>query len=380
MAELLLLTRSLNFGGAERQLTVLASQLYRRGISMSVAAFYGDGPFRAVLESSGVEVQSLGKRSRWDLVRFSVRLIRMVRDARPAVIYSFLPGPNIAALMMKLVTPRSNIAWAVRSSEMDSAQRDWLGRLVAGVENIGAPLTAVIICNSQAARRYAIARGFPKEKVKVVYNGIDTRRFEPRETTRCVVRNEWGIRDEHVVVGLVARLHPMKDHATFLRAAAIASEARPNLRFVCVGDGPRSYTEQLRALSDSLGLRIRVLWAGARPDVEAVYNAFDIATLTSTSEGFPNVVGEAMACGVPCVVTDAGDAPEIVGDTGIVVPKGDPDQLATGWGRMLDAVHQDRSGLSERVRTRIVERFSLDRMVDRTLEVLGMSVAQGHDL
>lgn len=371
MARVLLLTRSFKLAGAERQIAELAVQLNRRGVSAAILGFY-DGPLRKPLESAGVDVHLLGKRGRWDFAWFAVRLMRKIRAHRPEVIYSFLSGPNLASLAMKPATGSPRIVWGVRASGADSAQQDIVGRLVEWFEASGSRWVDAVVCNSEAGKRYVDARGFRAPETVVIANGIDTDRFRPCLKSRSVIRNRWAIDPQSEVVGLVARLHAEKDHPTFLRAAAVAARSRPNIRFVCVGDGPKRYAEELRSLAKSLGFGDRVVWEGSRPDIENVYNALDVATLTSVKEGFPNVIGEAMACGVPCVVTDVGDTAKIVGDTGIVVPSGHPDQLAAGWMRMLDAVREDRSNRSGLVRTRIEQLFSVDRMVDETLAILGL--------
>ena len=127
----------------------------------------------------------------------------------------------------------------------------------------------------------------------------------------------------------------MKDHPTFLRAAAQFARQNADARFVCVGDGAAAYRDELRTLTRSLGLDDRLVWAGEHGDVKAAYNAFDIATLSSAfGEGFPNAVGEAMACGVPVVGTDVGDVRPIVGELGEVVAPGQPEPLCAGWARL----------------------------------------------
>jgi glycosyltransferase involved in cell wall biosynthesis len=145
---------------------------------------------------------------------------------------------------------------------------------------------------------------------------------------------------------------------------------RNDVRFVCVGEGKSPFKEELQRMAGHLRLGDRVLFAGMRKDIRAIYNSFDIATLTSLGEGFPNVVGEAMACGIPCVVTDAGDSERIVGSTGIVVPPGDPQALAQGWQKILEMGPEEKADLGKKARDRIVSSFGTDVFVDRTEETL----------
>jgi glycosyltransferase involved in cell wall biosynthesis len=197
----------------------------------------------------------------------------------------------------------------------------------------------------------------------VIPNGIDTKRFCPDPEARQRIRAEWGVTESEKLIGLVGRLDPMKDHPTFLRAAALLMQEREDVHFVCVGDGPADYRRELHALGEELGLGQRLIWASARGDMPAVYNALDIATSSSYGEGFPNVVGEAMACGVPCVVTHVGDSARIVGETGVVVPPKDPEALAVGW---KSSLARDGSEVALKARLRVEENFSVGRMVERT--------------
>jgi glycosyltransferase involved in cell wall biosynthesis len=168
----------------------------------------------------------------------------------------------------------------------------------------------------------------------------------------------------------------MKDHANLLTAAAAFARSNSDARFVCAGDGPAAYRNELQDLAGSLGLADRVVWTGEIGDVKAAYNAFDIATLPSAfGEGFPNVVGEAMACGIPVAATDVGDVRPIVGDLGEVVPPKNPDLLCAGWDRLRRRLMQD-PGLRQATRNSIVANYGLDAMVRRTEDILARLMAE----
>jgi glycosyltransferase involved in cell wall biosynthesis len=203
--------------------------------------------------------------------------------------------------------------------------------------------------------------------MEVIPNGIDTDTFRPDGTRGAGPRAEWSIRGGERVVGIAARLDPMKDHPTFLRAAGIAARKNANVRFVCVGDGPESYRRELLDLADRCGVADRVVWAGARDDMPAVYEAFDVATSTSVSEGFSNAIAEAMASGTPCAVTDVGDSRRIVGDVGRVVPPRDAEALAAAWLELLEGEGRPEP---DRVRDRIVRTYSVDLLADRSEDLL----------
>lgn len=366
---LVILARSLEYGGAERQLVALATGLHRRGHRVAVALFYGGGPLERDLHDAGVPVVSFEKKGRWDVAGFVVRLASFLRRERPDVVHGYLAMPNLLALALRPAY-RGKVVWGVRGSAVDTGDFDRLERAVDRAEGRLARFADLVIANSHAGKQAIVAQRFPAGKVLVVPNGIDTDRFRPDPEAGRRFRAEIGVPEHAPLVGLVGRIDPQKDHATFLRAAAAVARERDGVHVACVGSGPAAEAARLQALAAELGLGERLRWIPARADVPAVYNGLDALVLSSAyGEGFPNVVGEAMACGVPCVVTDVGDAAFVVGDVGAVVPARDPARLAAAISSTLDALAAgaiDRAAL----RQRIVEHFSLPLLVERTEGVL----------
>jgi len=336
---------------------------------VTVATFYGGGAFRPEMEAiEGVRLVSLGKKRRWDLLPFLANLWRAVRVCRPDILFGDMsPANELGWAMGKMVGAK--IVWAVQSSYVNFSDYDWLPGIL---HRLGAALSGradLIIANSFAGRRYHEETGYRCDRMIVIHNGIDTATYRPDPEAGARVRTQWKIESGQKLIGLVARLDPMKDHPTFLRAAAILSHQKPDTRFVCVGDGSRSYARGLRELAASLG--VPVLWAGARTDGPAFFNALDIGCCSSDSgEGLPNAIAEAMACGVPCVATDVGDLALLVGKTGALVPAGDPAALASGIGELLERLETDPGGCRRLVRERIVSEFGVDRLSERTAAAL----------
>ncbi|WP_235893090.1 glycosyltransferase [Pelomicrobium methylotrophicum] len=365
-----LFIRSLDIGGAERQLVMLAKGLHARGVDVRVLTFYPGGALRPELEAAGIPVSDLDKRGRWDVLPFLWRLWRWLRRQRPDVLYSWLPTANTIAAIVGRFAAVPRIVWGVRASNVDAACYDWLHRVEQGLASRLAQLADSIVCNSEAGARWHEAMGYPAKPMVVIENGIDTAYFHFSEAERLRLRREWGVGEEEVLIGLVARLDPMKDHETFLRAAAILVKERNDIRFVCVGDGPDDYRARLHQLATDLDIAAHVVWAGPRNDLPAVYSALDIASSSSSfGEGFSNAIAEAMACERPCVVTDVGDSARIVGKVGEVSPPRDPVALAGAILKMLDRIGQN-ADIGRQARARIVEEFSVDRMVSRTMQVV----------
>jgi glycosyltransferase involved in cell wall biosynthesis len=361
--KILLLCHSLSIGGTERQLVVLAKGLRLRGHDVTVMVFYGNGALESELRDQDIPVLDLGKAGRWDALPFFIRSVRAIRRLQPATIYGFLGTPNLLACLLRLFAPGAAVVWGVRAARVDLDRYDWLTRWLYRLECSMSRFADLVICNSRAGLQYAVAHGFPSRKMIVIPNGIDVERFHPDARARSRLREEWGVADDEVLIGLVGRLDPMKDHHTFLRAAAVLMSEQPQARFICVGDGPEAYASELHRLAGELAVDRKLIWVNARRDVSAVFNALDITCLSSSGEGFPNVVAESMACGVPCVVTDVGDAAFIVGVTGEVVPPMDPGALARGLSRLMGRLGPD---LKRAARAAVVERFTEDRLVVST--------------
>jgi glycosyltransferase involved in cell wall biosynthesis len=363
------LIRDLHFGGAQRQLIELATGMHRAGWPVRVFVMYGGGVNEPDLRARGVPITILGKSGRWDVVGFWYRMMRAIRRHRPAVLHSYLGTENVLAVTMRPFLRGAKIVWGVRSSDMDYRRYGRLPGLIFRVELALARFVHLIICNSSAGREFHVGLGFPADRSVVVSNGIDSDRYHPDGEARAAVRAEWGVAEDELLVGVVARLDPKKDHAGFLRAAAVVAAREPRARFICIGGGAAAYQAELAALGDQLGLA-RLIWAGARSDMPRAYNALDLLVSSSSwGEGFPNVVAEAMASGVPAVVTAAGDSTLVVGDTGWVCRAQDADDLARAMGEALaDPVALRGRGIE--ARRRIVTEFSIDRLVRNTGDVM----------
>lgn len=363
--KILFIARQLNIGGAERQLVTLANELAARGHEIVIASYYPGGALSKKLDTSRVRLISLDKRSRWDVFSFCFNVVRVVRREKPAVVHGWMYTQNVIATIGKIFHPQVKLFWCIRSSNLSDVL-DWLENATVWFQNRLAPLADCIVVNSQAGLEYAVADGIPREKLRFIPNGIDTDLFYPDQAERQRVRAEWGVTDSEKVVGNVSRFDPIKNHPFFLRAAAKVAAEYPNVRFVCIGHGKAAYLESLQAQASALGIADKVMWVQARPDIRAMYNALDVLCSTSLSEGFPNVIGEAMACGRRCVVTDVGDSKLVVDDTGAAVPSNDVEALAAALRRELEAPE----ALNLAARQHILDNFTVAHLAERTEQTL----------
>lgn len=365
---ILFLVRSLDVGGAERQIVALARGLQRRGHAVDIAVFYLGGLFEADLRSSGIAVHDLRKRGRWDTLRFTARLAALVRSLRPDVVHAYMEA-NVFASALKPLTG-VKVAWGIRTAKVDLRHYDRFEQLYPLLERLSSGLADAIVANSSAARRRAIANRLPADKIVVVPNGIDCEefRFDPEGRTR--LRAKWGVPDDRVLVGVVGRLDPIKNHGNFLRAAALVAAARRDAHFVCIADTEtrKGYRDKLLALAAELDLTDKLSWVNEGKVTRAVYSALDLAVLSSDpGESFPNVVGEAMACGRATVTTDSGDAALVVGNPRRVVPPQDHEALARCIRWVIDGVERHDPFAT---RSRITSTYSIEALAARTEQVL----------
>lgn len=342
-------------------LAKLVGAMDRARFSNTVISLTDRGQLGEQIESSGVVVHALGmKRGRPDISALP-RLIRLFRSLNPTIVQSWLYHADFLSTLAVWFAGSPILVWNVRCSEMDLARYPPLTRWVQRVLAQWSATPAAVIVNSEAGRKLHEQIGYRPRRWDVIPNGFDTQRFHPDSSVRLPLRKEWHVPDDAVIVALVARVDPMKDHATFLDAAQEVSKARPNVHFFLVGKDTQTLTPavSVRGLSG----RVRVL--GYRSDIDRLLPGVDVLCLSSVGEGFPNVLGEAMACGIPCVSTDVGDARSIIADTGLVVPVRDPALLAQAIIGMIDRGAAARERLGCAARARIEGEYSLSKIVDR---------------
>jgi glycosyltransferase involved in cell wall biosynthesis len=361
------LITGLDVGGAELTLARLVGRLRERGVRSTVVSLTGAGPVTARIREAGVAVRSLGLRHGAIAPGALLRLRDMVRRERPDVVQTWLYHADLAGTLAVWASERPSarpvLVWNVRASTASAAHDKWLSAMTRRACAWLSGRPTAIVANSRAGVDAHARLGYRPRRWVVIPNGVDLEEFRPDPATRLAVRRELGVPDAAPVVGLVARVHPKKGHDVFLAAAAAMLARAPSLHVLLAGSGVDAASEPFRswlhALPDGAAGRVRLL--GCRADVPRIQAALDVACSASLfGEGFPNVVAEAMACGVPVVATDVGDAARVVGDQGVIVPPGDAEALAARCLELLE--DQDRrQRLGAGARRRIEESFAFDR-------------------
>jgi len=366
----------LNPGGAETWLSRLLSRLPAERFDSQVVSLTDGGALAGVIRSLGVPVASLGMGRGMPDPRGLVRLARLMRAQRPQVVQTWLYHADLLGLLAaRWSSCGAAVSWGLRCAYMDLARYSLGTRLTLGACVALSGWPEAVTANSQAGADHHLALGYRPRRLVVLENGVDGGRFRPDAEARAHLRQEWNLAESAPLIGLVARVDPMKGHAVFCRAAAELLRTRPDARFLFCGEGTEPGAAELSALIDGHGLAGVAVRLGRREDVAQVYAALDVLALPSLGEGFPNAVLEALSCAVPCACLDVGDARAMCGPGGLVAPPALSGPEATeadragyllrALGELLRLSPAARAEMGRQGREHVLARHGLDRAVAR---------------
>ncbi|MEO7651364.1 MAG: glycosyltransferase [Bryobacteraceae bacterium] len=353
--------------GAETMLVKLLQRMDCRKFQPEVFSLTGDGPLRSAIEALGIPVRNCGMGAGLSAASGMVNLVAGLRRFQPDLIQGWMYHGNLAAqLGGAFLSSRVPVLWNIRGCHHRLKEEKWS---TAATIWLGARLSSLpvrIVNNSWASvRLHEQHLGFSPGHWEVVPNGFDLDRFVPSGQARRDVRRELGIAQNKLLVGLFARYDKVKDHMSFLKSAARLRKQHESAEFVLAGECVNVQNRDLMQLIGALRLNDGVHMVGERTDMPRLLAAMDLVVSSSSSEGFPNVIGEAMSCGVPCVVTDVGDSAWLLGEAGLVVPPRDTEALALACAELLQrgAAAMWRLGLAGR--ERIARLFSIAAVAAR---------------
>jgi glycosyltransferase involved in cell wall biosynthesis len=330
-------------------------------ISLTDMGYYGDH----IRDLGDVTLNCCGMPRGRVTLRGLSRLFRFIRQANPAIVQTWLYHADLIGGIASRLLGYKSVIWGIRNSNLGTGSLNWRTR---GIAKLCALLSAFvpqkIIANSNYAIKIHVNLGYKRDKFVLIPNGYDGAIFKPDRPIGYRFRKQWQIKNSTLLIGMVARWDPLKDHHNFLRAFKFLLKEVPEASAVLVGQGMNEANIDLKMAIADLGLTGNVVLAGPVDDTPGVMNAIDLHVLSSIGESFPNVVAEAMACGVPCVATDVGDVSLIIGSNGWIVPPGDSNALAKA---MILATHEIKSGktavMSDVYHSHIVSNFGLNKMV-----------------
>ena len=317
----------LNDGGAEGVLTRLC--LHSHQLEHVVISLMDAGKYGPLLTDAGVVVHCLGMNPGKPSPILFYRLIKLIRAARPDVVQTWMYHADLLGGIAARLAGVRRVFWGVRHSTLEKGKSKRSTIMIAHLcALLSKWIPEKIICCANKALTVHSDIGYQKSKLIVIPNGYDLMRFKVDPASGERVRIEMGLASDIFLIGMVGRYDPLKDHSNLLQALAHLAERQIDFHCLLVGKGMSADNTELKARVIELGLENKVLLAGQRSDIPAVMNALDLHVLSSSSEGFPNVLAEAMACGTPCVSTDVGDACEILGNELDCCPAGDSKALS----------------------------------------------------
>ncbi len=371
--KIILAIRSLNFGGAERQFVLLAQELAKRDdVELLLFTLYGGG--RLEYEIIGIPHICLNKRGRWDF-GFLWRYYREMRTFRAHCVYAFMPEMNIFSLLCGIFA-RTKVVFGFRSSAINVGKLSFASKLCFYVQKFLSPFAKAIICNSKDAIEFYKSKGYATKRAVVVYNGIDTTRFCPKDAEEF--RKEFGFKRDTFVVGISARMDVVKNYPLFAQVAKGFLQdlernlgVAPNVAFVALGKCEMATLKQCVEILKPY----EALFLGAKNDVERYYPLFDCILSTSNTESFSNSIAEGMACGCIPIVSDVGES-KVIADF-----KQDSYQFyfsigdAKGALQCLKSLYAIKDSpqfaeLKKQAREHIVKEFSPQSMLNQTLKIL----------
>src|SRR4051794_12231646 len=356
-------------GGTERTMINVARGLDPRRFHSQVISLSNDRTLAGAVREAGIPLTTLDARPLRTLgLGPLLRVAQILRREKPDIVQTWLFDADLAGGIAAWITGVP-VIWNIRASLSDSGWRPLASSLrLRLVARVCAAISGVVPCIIVSCSRVNV-RHYQQEKIRVIANGVDTGLFKPDPIARAEVRAELGVEDGTPLIGMAARFHPVKDFETFFAAARRIIETHPHVRFLLCGQGTERENAALTRLIHSHGVQRSVLRLGFREDVACIFAALDIHVMSSRSEGFSNVLVEAMAAGVPCVATDVSEARNVIGDTGRIVPRRDPAALAAAARELIDLPQCEMAALRVRARQRVSDQFTLQSTLAQYAEL-----------
>lgn len=359
---------SLDVGGAERMLIRLLSQNGKERFIPSVISLMGEGELGPQIRDMDIPVRTVEMRSSIPQIKSIYRLSSHVNNLNPDLVVGWMYHGNLAATWAAFGGKRRPLIWNIRHSLIDINLEKPMTRYVIKAGALLSRSPQKIIYNSQVASLQHEKAGYQKNNRIVVPNGFELDRFIPDQKVRARIRKKLSIGSEDQVIGLVGRSHPTKNYKEFILSLARFKEKLAGVKIIIAGRGVDDKNGNLHQAVKQSSLSEIVILLPQTDQPEMLYQTFDLLALPSLTEAFPNVVGEAMACGVPCLVTDVGDASILVGDTGFVSSR-DMNEFTNILINLLNYSGQELKKLGAKARLRMLENYEISDVTKRYNEI-----------
>ena len=357
----------LETGGAEMMLFKLLKETKERNVDSVVVSLMSDGAVSNLIQSINIPVYSIGiTQGKTPNYKQLMKFMHVIRVVKPNIIQGWMYHGNIAATVAKIILffllNKIKLFWNIRQTLYLLENEKHLTQIVIKLSALISWIPKKIIYNSYLSMSQHEAMGFSANKSIMLPNGFDLHNFTPQKKTLANIRSSLGITDDELLVGHIARFHPMKDHFNLLKAAELVLKSYNRVHFVLIGQDVDDDNTYLAEVIGNITGNKYIHLLGRRSNISEIISGLDVLVSSSAwGEGFPNVIGEALACGVPCVVTDVGDSALIVGDCGYVCRAEDSQVLADGILRMISNKNE-RERMSMQARNRIKNNYSIEEV------------------
>lgn len=352
------------YGGAEMMLYKLLFKTDLHRWQPYLICLNQEGGLREKFEQLKIPIHILGLEKGKVTIKGLVKLINLIKQIKPNLVQGWMYHSNLASTVGTLLAnPSIPVIWNIPHSLSSISNEKKSTAKVIRLLSFFSRFPEKIIYNSQTSAKQHEKIGYQQSKSLPFPDGFLVDTFTPSTSAYQQLRQELALPSDTIIIGRIARYHPMKDYVNLLEAGAKLLTKNDQVHFVLVGPNIDYNNKELTEKIKELGINNNVHLLGIRDDTPELNAGFDIACTTSAwGEGFPNVVGEAMSCGVPCVVTDVGDSAWLVGDTGLVVPPCNSSALAEAWQKLI--INPElRQDLGAKARQRIVDNFALEKIV-----------------
>jgi glycosyltransferase involved in cell wall biosynthesis len=371
----------LNVGGAEQMLAKLSSQTIHSKYLVEVISLSKRGSLADKIEKSGIIVTSLDINPQLPNPLKLASLLFRLWSFNPDLVQTWMYHADFFGGGIARLAGIKNIVWNIRNGTLNRKHLKFTTNIIIKLSSLfSTVIPKKIVSCSLNAIEYHESLGYEAKKMHYLPNGFELDRFRSDKMARKQLRRLLKIDHKMILIGMVARYHPQKDHKTFLAAANLLSKKFDNVHFALVGEGLNSSNRDLMEIILGYSLQDRIHLLGKRNDPEVIYPALDIFTLSSSfGEGFPNVIGEAMACEIPVVATRDGDVEKIISEFGILVEKENPRDLANKWGELLSYNVETRKNLGKMGRAHIAKNYEISKVANQYFSLYNLLISASYE-
>lgn len=355
----------LDVGGTEIVLLNLLRKQDKNKCQSVVLSIKSPGKIAEKIQECGVPVHSLYIDSKWRILKVLCGVIRVIRKEKPDIINTWLYHADFIGFIASKLCLKKNVIWNIRCSDIDQNKLMLSTLITLKINSFLSRFVTCIIVNSIKGKKWHSDRGFRPLSWEYIPNGYDINDWETSVEKRSEIRNELKLNDDSFVVGMVARYDHLKDHATFLKAMRLVISDLPNISVIMIGKDVDDNNVELSEIIRSLGLNESVILLGIKNKMIDYYACMDLLVMSSVTEGFPNVIGEAMSAGLPCISTNVGDASSLINDKHRIVAVRNHMEMGNKIINYIQLGKGERESISKASRHRVLENYSLDMMVTR---------------